>query len=337
MGPVRWVEWCTREQKDTRSEPRPLRTSREQCARNRTPVRMHSPSPQTSRRHTDRYLSQSAIGTSWCAKSNFLHGQGWNVRGRISELLLVPGGVGRGPSRTVPGGTRLTHLAHAHGRRLSVGSQRAVLQSCFGHFLLAVLLPQRAPVVEQDSRRGHSHLGWVRAASPQRPTRDFGEAGRVADEVDPKRVSEGSCVLQAHWNSSDHFLVRSTSSSRSMAQFILGYLSHQVERSGHYLCATELISSEVAPRVDAQASGDRAGIGGWCPVLREDGQPDPKKSPWFSLEIRQDQLPWARREASFSDNLNPGSTCGPGGTEGFPRVRRRTAQEEGTGHAYLDR
>ena len=53
-----------------------------------------------------------------------------------------------------------------------------------------------------------------------------------------------------------------------------------------------MISSEVAPRVDAQASGGRTRIGGWYPVLGEDGQPDPKRSPWFSLEIRHDQFPW---------------------------------------------
>ena len=32
----------------------------------------------------------------------------------------------------------------------------------------------------------HSHLGWVRAASPQQPTRDLGETGTVGDEVGPR-------------------------------------------------------------------------------------------------------------------------------------------------------
>ena len=65
--------------------------------------------------------------------------------------------------------------------------------------------------------------------------------------------------------------------------FILKCMAHQVERSRHYPCASEMISSEV----DVQASGERTGIGGWYPVLGEDGRPDPKKSPWFSLEIRR--------------------------------------------------
>ena len=118
-----------------------------------------------------------------------LREQGWNVRGRISELLLVPGFVGNRPSRTVPGGTRLTHLAHARGRRLSVGSQRAVLQSCFGHFLLAPPSTCHCPGRRQEETQSPG-LGL-------QPTRDFGEAGRVADEVGPRscrfdseRVSE---------------------------------------------------------------------------------------------------------------------------------------------------
>ena len=36
------------------------------------------------------------------------------------------------------------------------------------------------------------------------------------------------------------------------------------------------------------------------PVLGEDGQPDPMKSPWFSLEIRHDSfLGCLRREADL--------------------------------------
>ena len=121
--------------------------------------------------------------------------------------------------------------------------------------------------------------------------------------------------------------------------FILKYLAHQVERSRHNPCASVLVSSEVAPRVDAQASGDRTGIGGWYPVLGEDGQPDPKKSPWFSLEIRQDQFPWVfekgRRPSLIISTLE--ALAVSSGIEGVLQGRRRTAQEEGTGHAHLER
>ena len=53
----------------------------------------------------------------------------------------------------------------------------------------------------------------------------------------------------------------------SYVPFILQYLSHQVERSRHYPCASEMVSSEVAPRVDAQASGERTGIGWLVPSV----------------------------------------------------------------------
>ena len=56
--------------------------------------------------------------------------------------------------------------------------------------------------------------------------------------------------------------------------FILKYIAHQVERSRHYPGASDMFSSEVARRLDAQASGERTGIGGWYPVLGEDGQPE---------------------------------------------------------------
>ena len=48
----------------------------------------------------------------------------------------------------------------------------------------------------------------------------------------------------------------------------------------------------MAPRVDAQASDDRTGVGGWLPVLGPDGRPDPQSSPWFSEEITEHEFPW---------------------------------------------
>ena len=234
--------------------------------------------------------------------------QGWNIRGRISEQLLVPSGVGK-PSRTVPGETRFTCVAHARGGRLAVGSKRAVLQGFF--FLLCSSLNVLLSWKKTAGR--HSRLGWVRAASPQQPTRDLGETGRVADEVgrsscrfdvypdEQIRRGLGRIVHVAGALEFERPLlgpllkfltIHPRGSVRrvpSHVAIILKYLSHQVERSKHCPCASELVSSEVAPRVDA--SGVRTGIDGWYPVLGEDGHLDPKRSPWFSLEIRQDQFP----------------------------------------------
>ena len=47
-----------------------------------------------------------------------------------------------------------------------------------------------------------------------------------------------------------------------------------------------------APRVDAQASDERAGVGGWLPAVGADGRPDPGHSYWFSEEVTPEAFPW---------------------------------------------
>ena len=74
--------------------------------------------------------------------------------------------------------------------------------------------------------------------------------------------------------------------------FFLAHLSRQIEENRHYSCATEQRSSAVSPRVDAQASESRTGLGGWLPVLDENGTPDPWRSPWFSIEVTEEEWPW---------------------------------------------
>ena len=74
--------------------------------------------------------------------------------------------------------------------------------------------------------------------------------------------------------------------------FVLRYLADRIQESRHYDCAARLESSILAPRVDAQASDERTGVGGWCPVLGEDGTPDPSRSRWFSIEIDKQNFPW---------------------------------------------
>ena len=78
----------------------------------------------------------------------------------------------------------------------------------------------------------------------------------------------------------------------SFVSFILYFLADQVAATRHYNCAEILESSEEAPRVDAQASGVRTGIGGWFPRRGDGGNIEPKLSPWFSLEITQEEWPW---------------------------------------------
>ena len=74
--------------------------------------------------------------------------------------------------------------------------------------------------------------------------------------------------------------------------FFLRYLARRVEASGHFPCASDLHASSQAPRVDAQASAERTGIGGWFPVVRRDGSTDKWASSWFSHEVKEEVWPW---------------------------------------------
>ena len=78
----------------------------------------------------------------------------------------------------------------------------------------------------------------------------------------------------------------------SHVAFILRYLSAQISKTRHCECAREMRSTMLAPRVDAQASDTRTGIGGWEPKLDKRGVPDKSRSRWFSLQITKERWPW---------------------------------------------
>ena len=63
--------------------------------------------------------------------------------------------------------------------------------------------------------------------------------------------------------------------------FILRYLAGQIT-----------VSDGCIPRVDAQASEVRTGLGGWFPTRGSDGQVSVWESPWFSVEITKADAPW---------------------------------------------
>ena len=50
------------------------------------------------------------------------------------------------------------------------------------------------------------------------------------------------------------------------------------QENRHYDCSGTLTTVAHAPRVDAQASDTRTGVGGWCLEMGVDGIPDPRKS-----------------------------------------------------------
>ena len=74
--------------------------------------------------------------------------------------------------------------------------------------------------------------------------------------------------------------------------FFLRFFAGAVEQERHSKCAATLVQEERAPRVDAQASVERTGVGGWLPAEGQDGRPDPSCSYWFSEEITPEDFPW---------------------------------------------
>ena len=75
-------------------------------------------------------------------------------------------------------------------------------------------------------------------------------------------------------------------------RFILSCIAEEVSETRHCPCDSVLRSLTCSPRVDAQASDGRTGVGGWLPYLDEQGSADPKESRWFSLEVRPEDFPW---------------------------------------------
>ena len=73
--------------------------------------------------------------------------------------------------------------------------------------------------------------------------------------------------------------------------FLGQVLARSIAKNRHYDCNKFLERSRVAPRVDAQASSTRTGIGGWFPHLNTNGEVDRWMSPWFSLEITREKFP----------------------------------------------
>ena len=47
-----------------------------------------------------------------------------------------------------------------------------------------------------------------------------------------------------------------------------------------------------AIRVDAQASDQRTGIGGWYPEVDMFGKPDTYGPKWFAFEVTKEDFPW---------------------------------------------
>ena len=81
------------------------------------------------------------------------------------------------------------------------------------------------------------------------------------------------------------------------AAVFLRFLAGHVEQRRHCPCAVQTFPSSAAPSVDAQASAERTGIGGWLPSVRPGGSLDLWSSRWFSLELKRKSWPWVNEKS----------------------------------------
>ena len=71
------------------------------------------------------------------------------------------------------------------------------------------------------------------------------------------------------------------------------HLANRIERRRHDPSAEPRVEIGEAFRVDAHASGQSVGIGGWAPCRDKDGNLSTWESAWFSVEVTKDDAPWA--------------------------------------------
>ena len=86
-------------------------------------------------------------------------------------------------------------------------------------------------------------------------------------------------------------------------RFILNYIAEEVSETRHYPCDSVLRSQTCSPRVDAQASDDGTGVGGWLPHSDEQGRAEPRQSYWFSLEVTPEDFSSEARNHHRSSQL----------------------------------
>ena len=168
-------------------------------------------------------------------------------------------------------------------------------------------------VLEQDERRDGDQLGWLRTppegtrpgtdrtkssmgcevdsrdSSSQDLTRPCFRRGAGKDSCDQRIGAPSSLApLHAFATSGPRDSVRPVP---AYVAFFLRFLAGAVERERHCQCAATFLQVERAPRVDAQASDERAGVGGWLPAVGHDGRPEPGHSYWFAEEITPEAFP----------------------------------------------
>ncbi len=76
-------------------------------------------------------------------------------------------------------------------------------------------------------------------------------------------------------------------------RLVAKYLASRIARRRMFPSAETRCTVREAFRVDAHASGDDIGVGGWAPTRGADGMIDPWLSPWFAVRLNRESSPWA--------------------------------------------
>ena len=144
-----------------------------------------------------------------------------------------------------------------------------------------------------------SHRGVLSGSrvGPKNSGIGYGEHGLFRGGVRPYHVRGGALEHERPFLGPLYKLISihprdSTRKIPPYVKFILSYLSNEITKQRHYQCSTRLTTADCIPRVDAQASTHRTGIGGCFSVTDNERNLDPWMSSWFSLEIKKDDFSW---------------------------------------------
>ena len=269
-----------------------------------------------SQTDSNRTVRLEILGVPSGARRAGLHQHGGDFWRGLGFLPLVAGRLCGRQIESVRSRTHGEHVAPAGSGQFSPGGRRASLQTSPLRFLRRLRAVWSPALLAKDSGRRSCHLGGVRAAALDPPAGHLRKTCRVVHQVDREISGQGSVNISAYEEglgrvmyvagALEHerpflaplykfMVMHRRGSVRKVppyVSFFLRYLSRQVRQSRHDPCAEELRPAAQAPRVDAQASDERTGIGGWLPFVRDDGTLDKWQSRWFSAEIRKEDWPW---------------------------------------------
>ena len=197
--------------------------------------------------------------------------------------------------------------------------RRTFISSWFISVLYSLRIPGNPVVVAQDEWRRYAHMGRLRFHAAIQVNWYFCKTCGMVYSLDTEdsqcsycpygvvRRREGLGRIMFALEHERPFLgplrkfisIHPRNSTRripSYVSFILQYLSAEIskkkKKKRHFQCGTRITTADCSPRVDAQASSTRTGIGGWFLARDSDGNLSPWHSQWFSFEVTREDFPW---------------------------------------------